>query len=102
VDAPAQAVKKGVTLSGCTVHLVDAGVDTGPILAQAAVPVLASDDAAALHARIQVAEHALLPAVVAAIADGAISLDPAPRHVAGPGERDGSVRDVFSWPRLTP
>ena len=65
IDAPAQALRHGVTLSGCTVHLVDAGVDTGPILAQAAVPVLPSDDAASLHARIQTAEHRLLPAVVA-------------------------------------
>jgi phosphoribosylglycinamide formyltransferase-1 len=100
VDAPAQAVQKGVTLSGCTVHLVDAGIDTGPILAQAAVPVLPTDDAAALHARIQVAEHALLPAVVAAIANGAIALDPKPRFVAHEGDRDGAVQDVFSWPRL--
>jgi phosphoribosylglycinamide formyltransferase-1 len=100
VDAPAQAVQKGVTLSGCTVHLVDAGVDTGPILAQAAVPVLADDDAAALHARIQVAEHALLPAVVSAIANGAIVLDPAPRHVAQQGERDDADQDVLCWPRL--
>jgi phosphoribosylglycinamide formyltransferase 1 len=70
VDGPAQAVAKGARVSGCTVHLVDAGVDTGPILAQAAVPVLPADDAASLHARIQVQEHRLLPAVVDAIARG--------------------------------
>lgn len=69
-DGPAQAIAKGVRLSGCTVHLVDAGVDTGPILAQAAVPVLPTDDASALHARIQVEEHRLLPAVIDAIAKG--------------------------------
>lgn len=79
LDAPGQALSAGVRLSGCTVHLVDAGVDTGPILAQAAVPVLPGDDAARLHARIQPAEHRLLPAVVDWIATGALVLEPAPR-----------------------
>jgi phosphoribosylglycinamide formyltransferase 1 len=97
VDAPAQALRKGVTLSGCTVHLVDEGVDTGPILAQAAVPVLPTDDPESLHARIQIAEHALLPAVVAAIAAGKIVLDRTPRFVA---ELD-SACVPFVWPRLT-
>jgi phosphoribosylglycinamide formyltransferase-1 len=86
--APAQAIRAGVCVSGCTVHLVDAGVDTGPVLAQAAVPVLARDDASSLHARIQRAEHALLPAVVNAIASGSIVLDPEPRFVGSdPSER---------------
>ncbi len=71
-DGPAQAIAKGVRLSGCTVHLVDAGVDTGPILAQGAVPVLPADDAASLHARIQTVEHRLLPFVIDAIGRGAI------------------------------
>jgi phosphoribosylglycinamide formyltransferase-1 len=81
LDAPKQAVAAGVRIAGCTVHLVDAGVDTGPILAQAAVPVLPDDDAAALHARIQPAEHRLLPAVIDWIARGALVLTPAPRFV---------------------
>ena len=57
-DGPAQAIRAGVRVSGCTVHLVDEGVDTGTIIAQGAVPVLPSDDAASLHARIQRVEHA--------------------------------------------
>ena len=69
---PADAIAAGVRISGCTVHLVDEGVDTGPILAQAAVPVLPNDDAASLHARIQRAEHRLLPVVVDAIARGVL------------------------------
>jgi phosphoribosylglycinamide formyltransferase-1 len=77
-DGPAQAIAKRVRVSGCTVHLVDAGVDTGPILAQAAVPVLPGDDAASLHARIQREEHRLLPAVVDAIARGWIALGEVP------------------------
>jgi phosphoribosylglycinamide formyltransferase-1 len=77
-DGAAQAIAKGVRISGCTVHLVDAGVDTGPILAQAAVPVLPTDDPHSLQARIQVHEHKLLPAVIDAIARGAIRLGPTP------------------------
>src|SRR6185369_11715763 len=77
-DGPGQAIAKGVRIAGCTVHLVDAGVDTGPILAQAAVPVLPSDDAHTLHARIQVHEHRLLPAVIDAIARGEIVLGERP------------------------
>jgi phosphoribosylglycinamide formyltransferase-1 len=75
-NGPQDALDGGVRISGCTVHIVDAGVDTGPILAQAAVPVLAGDTADTLHARIQVQEHALLPRVIHQIAIGAITLDP--------------------------
>ena len=73
-----EAIAKGVRIAGCTVHLVDAGVDTGPILAQAAVPVLPGDDAKTLHARIQVHEHTLLPAVIDAIARGGVVLGDRP------------------------
>lgn len=77
-DGPAQAVAKGVRISGCTVHVVDAGVDTGPILAQAAVAVFPTDDAASLHARIQRAEHRILPAVIDHVAKGNVELGPTP------------------------
>lgn len=60
-----QAVKDEATESGCTVHLVDEGMDTGPILGQARVPVLPSDDAATLHQRIQIEEHRLYPEMIA-------------------------------------
>ncbi len=70
------ALAAGVRISGCTVHVVDGGVDSGTILAQAAVPVLTGDDAAALHTRIQRAEHQLLPRVIDAIARGHIRLAP--------------------------
>lgn len=75
VDAPAQALAHGVKLTGVTVHFVDAGVDTGPIIAQRAVAVRPGDDARALHARIQVEEHRLLPAVVRALAAGRIACE---------------------------
>lgn len=67
-----QALDYGVKVTGCTVHLVDQGIDTGPILAQRAVPVLDGDTAATLHERIQVAERTIYPAVVAALARGQI------------------------------
>jgi phosphoribosylglycinamide formyltransferase-1 len=78
-DGPGQAIAAGVRISGCTVHVVDRGVDTGPILAQAAVAVLSGDDAESLHARIQPVEHRLLPAVVHAIATGELTLGPPAR-----------------------
>jgi phosphoribosylglycinamide formyltransferase-1 len=63
------AVDYGVRVTGATVHLVDGGVDTGPILAQEAVPVEPGDDADSLHERIKVVERRLLVDVVAALAE---------------------------------
>jgi phosphoribosylglycinamide formyltransferase-1 len=69
VDAQEQALKCGVKVTGCTVHLVDEGTDTGPIVAQRAVPVLETDDAGALRARILTEEHALLVEVLRIISE---------------------------------
>lgn len=74
VDAPAQALAHGAKVTGVTVHFVDGGVDTGPIIAQRAVAIRSDDDAAALHHRIQVEEHRLLPAVVQALAAGRVAV----------------------------
>jgi phosphoribosylglycinamide formyltransferase 1 len=74
LDTHARALAAGVKLHGCTVHLVSAGVDEGPILAQAAVPVLADDDEASLAARVLAQEHALFPGVIAVVARGALRL----------------------------
>ena len=62
------ALAYGVKLTGSTVHLVDEGVDTGPILAQEAVPVLDDDDRESLHERIKIVERRLLVDVIAAVA----------------------------------
>ena len=70
--APEKALKAGVKLTGCTVHLVDEGMDTGPILAQVAVPVLHNDDVSSLTSRIQHAEHLLYPRVVRLFAEGRV------------------------------
>lgn len=59
-----QAIDDQATESGCTVHYVDAGMDTGPIIQQAKVPVLPDDTAESLHARIQLEEHTLYPQVI--------------------------------------
>ena len=68
LEAWRQALAAGARETGCTVHYVDAGMDTGDIIARHAVPVLAGDTPEALHARIQVAEHALYPEVLRAVA----------------------------------
>jgi phosphoribosylglycinamide formyltransferase-1 len=60
-----QALEAGATESGCTVHYVDSGMDTGPIIAQAAVPVLPDDSPETLHARIQIQEHRIYPEAIA-------------------------------------
>ena len=68
VHAVPAALAYGVKVTGCTVHLVDAGTDTGPILAQQAVPVFDDDDEATLHERIKVVERRLLVDVLEALA----------------------------------
>jgi len=69
------ALDYGVAVSGCTVHLVDAGVDTGPIVAQRAVEVRADDDEASLHERIKSVERDLLVDVVGRMARDGFSVD---------------------------
>jgi phosphoribosylglycinamide formyltransferase 1 len=69
----AEALAYGVKVTGCTVHLVDAGTDTGPILAQQPIPVLDDDDEETLHERIKVTERRLLVDVVAALATGGVT-----------------------------
>jgi phosphoribosylglycinamide formyltransferase-1 len=69
-----QALEHGVKVAGCTVHFVDAGVDSGAIIGQSAVPVRDDDTAETLHQRIHAAEHELYPQCVAALARGEISV----------------------------
>jgi phosphoribosylglycinamide formyltransferase 1 len=75
MHAQAQAFRYGVKVAGCTVHFVDEGTDSGPIIAQAAVPVLDDDDDESLQQRILAEEHRLLPAVVRAIAEGRVRVE---------------------------
>ncbi len=83
------ALAYGVKVTGCTVFLVDAGIDSGPIIAQAAVPVRDDDDEASLHERIKVAERALLVETVGRmVRDGLVR----------PGQ-EGAARPVSSGNR---
>jgi len=89
MHAVRQALAARVRFTGCTVHLVDEGTDTGPILAQAVVPVLPGDDEASLHARVQVEEHRLLPWVVRLFAEGKVRME---------GERPVLDLPEAAWP----
>jgi len=70
-----QALDHGVKIAGCTVHFVDAGTDTGPIICQAAVQVLDGDTEESLSARILVEEHRLYPLAVKLFAEGKLTVD---------------------------
>ena len=70
-----KALDYGARFSGCTVHFVDGGVDTGPIILQAVVPVLDDDDEASLSARILEQEHKIYPQAIQWFAEGAIRID---------------------------
>jgi phosphoribosylglycinamide formyltransferase 1 len=70
LEAWKQALAAGEKVTGCTVHFVDAAVDAGEVLGQETVPIFPEDTPESLHARIQLSEHVLLPAVIAGIAEG--------------------------------
>jgi phosphoribosylglycinamide formyltransferase-1 len=82
IDAIPQAVAYGVRVFGVTVHLVDEGVDTGPILLQEAIEVADATDPEAVHDLLRPLEHRLLPEAVRLLARGAVRRDPAnPRRL---------------------
>lgn len=93
LHAQEQAIESGVCIAGCTVHLVDAGTDTGPIVAQAAVPVRPEDDVEALRARILAQEHRLYPRVLRWAAEGRIHVEEGRARVDLP---DGEARWLWS------
>jgi phosphoribosylglycinamide formyltransferase-1 len=74
LDAQAQALAAGVRFSGCTVHFVDAGTDTGPIILQSVAPVCRKDDADILAARILAKEHITYPAAIQLLAEGRLQI----------------------------
>ncbi len=87
LHGPAQALAAGVTQAGATCHLVDAGVDTGPILAQGSVPVLPGDTEESLAARILPLEHRLFPLGLRWLAEGRVTVTDRRAQVAlQPGE----------------
>ncbi|HZL18789.1 MAG TPA: phosphoribosylglycinamide formyltransferase [Polyangia bacterium] len=94
VRAQRQAHEAGVKIAGCTVHFVDGGVDTGPIIAQAAVLVQEDDDVEALRARILAEEHRLLPAVVRAIAERRVVLEDRKVRILGASPAGDALRSL--------
>ena len=91
LHAQRQAIAAGVRVSGCTVHFVDAGLDTGPILAQAAVPVLPEDTEAALSARILEQEHRLYPAAIRWLTSGQAILEGGRVRWRGAPQSQGAI-----------
>lgn len=75
LDTHARVLEAGVKLTGCTVHFVRTEMDSGPIVAQAAVPVLEGDDPDSLAARVLAAEHLLYPHALALVASGAVRIE---------------------------
>ena len=85
LDNPARALRAGVRANGCTVHLVRAEVDRGPIIVQGVAPVLDGDDEAGLAARVLELEHRCYPLALELLASGALTLQS--EQVRGPGQR---------------
>jgi phosphoribosylglycinamide formyltransferase-1 len=83
MHAVRQALAAGVRVSGCTVHLVDEGTDSGPILIQAAVPVLDGDTEESLAARILVQEHRCYPRAISLWAEGRVRIEGRRVRIAG-------------------
>ena len=83
LEAWKQALDYGVKVTGCTVHFVDQGIDSGPILGQETVPVLSDDTAATLHERVQQAERRLYPQVVRELAEGRVTVNGRQTVIAG-------------------
>ena len=75
LHAQQQALDYGVKVSGCSVHFVDAGTDTGPIIIQAAVPVMVGDTVTSLSARILVEEHRIYPEAIRLFATGRLKVE---------------------------
>ncbi|OGV62155.1 MAG: phosphoribosylglycinamide formyltransferase [Lentisphaerae bacterium RIFOXYA12_FULL_48_11] len=75
VESWKQAMDYGAKVAGCTVHIVDEGTDTGPILVQKAVPILENDTAEILHARIQAEEHKAYPEALRFFSENRISME---------------------------
>lgn len=91
LDAQQQALDAGAKLAGCTVHFVRPGMDEGPIVAQAAVPVLPDDDADALSGRILRQEHRIYPMAVRLIAEGRVTVRNELVHIDKIERNDGAL-----------
>ncbi len=91
LHAQKQALDYGVKISGCTVHFVDPGTDTGPVIIQSAVPILEDDTEETLSARIQVEEHRIYPEAVRLFAEGRLKVEGRRVIISPKPELDTSV-----------
>lgn len=91
LDAQAQAIRAGVKIAGCTVHFVRPEMDTGPIVMQAAVPVLPGDDEFSLSVRIIKREHQIYPAALALFARGEVKIEGERAVVPDPARDDSLI-----------
>jgi phosphoribosylglycinamide formyltransferase 1 len=101
LDTHRRAIEAGVRLSGCTVHFVTPEVDSGPIIAQAAVPVLSSDTEGSLAARVLKAEHQLYPMALRLVADGRVRMEGS-RAVFDLGDGSERASPPLVAPELSP
>jgi phosphoribosylglycinamide formyltransferase-1 len=90
LHAQRQCLEYGARFAGCTVHFVDEGTDTGPVIVQAVVPVLPDDDEAALAARVLAEEHRLYPQAIQWFAEGRLSVEGRRVRVAGAAPAAGT------------
>lgn len=97
LDTHARVLAAGVRFTGCTVHFVRPAMDDGPIIVQAAVPVLPSDDADSLAARVLAQEHICYPQAVRWIAEGRVTVADGRVRVAGAGAPAGSLCNPDPW-----
>lgn len=102
LDTHARALAAGVKLHGCTVHLVRAGVDEGPILAQAAVPVCDDDTEATLAARVLEQEHRIYPPALAALAAGRVRIEGGRAIVTGANAPAAALANPLPGPVAPP
>lgn len=99
LDAQTQAAEYGVRIAGATVHIVDAAMDHGPIVAQAAVPAFPGEPAEDLRLRILAQEHRLYPAAIQLFAEGRVKVDG--RRVIVQGDSAGGASDALVSPKVS-
>ncbi|MBZ0168140.1 MAG: phosphoribosylglycinamide formyltransferase [Kofleriaceae bacterium] len=100
LHAQRQALRYGVKVSGCTVHFVDEGVDTGPIIMQAVVPVLDDDTDESLSARILTYEHQIYPQAIQLFAEGRLEIRD--RRVVCHGTDTPQQYEKYTWRAINP
>ena len=96
LNTHARALADGVKIHGCTVHFVVPGMDEGPIIAQAAVPVLDSDTPDSLAARVLAEEHVIYPAALASVAEGRLRVEGNRVYCGGPAALPAPLRVPFN------